>query len=247
MGGTARGQVRPFRRKRGSDLVTMAARPTIAIDGPAGAGKSTVSRRLARELGLRYVDTGAMYRVVGVLADAQGIDFGDVGALAALCGRLELRFEERPDGLHTIADGQDLSTAIRTAAAGELASRVSTVPAVRERLVALQRAMAAAGGVVMEGRDIGTVVLPDATVKIYLVASAAERARRRCAELNARGEAVDVEQVTREIAERDRRDQGRAHSPLRAADDALVIDTTSEGIDAVVERVRALIAARGKS
>jgi len=118
------------------------------------------------------------------------------------------------------------------------------MPVVRERLVALQRAMAAGGGVVMEGRDIGTVVLPQATVKIYLVASAAERARRRCDELNGRGEAADVEQVMREIEERDRRDQGRAHSPLRPADDALLIDTSSESVEAVVERVRALAAAR---
>lgn len=224
----------------------MSGRPTIAIDGPAGAGKSTVSRRLAQELGLRYVDTGAMYRVVGVLAEAQGIDLADVAALAALCDGLELRFEERADGLHTVANGRDLSTAIRSATAGQLASKVSTVPVVRERLVALQRAMAAGGGVVMEGRDIGTVVLPDATLKVYLVASAAERARRRCADFHARGEAADVEQVTREIEERDQRDQGRAHSPLRAADDALVVDTTSEGIDAVVERVRALLGATGK-
>lgn len=220
------------------------AKPTIAIDGPAGAGKSTVSRRLARELGLRYVDTGAMYRVVGVLADQEGIDLADAAPLSALCDGLDLRFEERDDGVHVIANGRDLSAAIRTAAAGQLASKVSVLPEVRERLVALQRAMAAGGGVVMEGRDIGTVVLPGATVKIFLVASAAERGRRRSAELAARGEAADVAQVTREIEERDRRDQGRTHSPLRPADDALVVDTTSEPVEAVVARVRALVAAR---
>jgi cytidylate kinase len=225
----------------------MTMKPTIAIDGPAGAGKSTVSRRLAQELGLRYVDTGAMYRVVGVLAAAQGVDCADAPALAALCDGLELRFEEGDGGVRTIANGRDLSTAIRTAAAGQLASKVSTVPVVRERLVALQRGMAAGGGVVMEGRDIGTVVLPDATVKIYLIASAAERGRRRADELSARGEAADVARVTREIEERDQRDQGRAHSPLRPADDAVVVDTSSEGVDAVVARVRGLIAARGKS
>jgi cytidylate kinase len=219
-------------------------RPIIAIDGPAGAGKSTVSRRLAQALGLRYVDTGAMYRVVGVLADRRGLDLADAVALAALCDRLDLRFEERADGLHVIADGDDLSGAIRSAAAGQLASKVSVVPSVRERLVALQRAMAAGGGVVMEGRDIGTVVLPDATVKIFLIASAAERARRRCADLAGRGESADVEQVAREIEERDRRDQSRAHSPLRPADDALVVDSTSEPVEAVVERVRELVARR---
>jgi cytidylate kinase len=218
--------------------------PVIAIDGPAGAGKSTVSRRLAQELGLRYVDTGAMYRVVGVLADRLGIDFIDSEALATLCGRLELRFEERADGVHVIANGDDLSHAIRSAAAGQLASKVSVLPVVRERLVALQRALGAGGGVVMEGRDIGTVVLPDATVKIFLVASAIERARRRCADLAARGEAADLAAVTGEIEERDRRDQERAHSPLRPAADALLVDTTAESIETVVARIRALVAAR---
>lgn len=220
-------------------------KPIIAIDGPAGAGKSTVSRRLAQALGLRYVDTGAMYRVVGVLADRRGVDLADAARLAELCDALDLRFEEQADGVHVIADGDDLSGAIRSAAAGQLASKVSVVPVVRERLVALQRVMAAGGGVVMEGRDIGTVVLPDATVKIFLVASPSERARRRCADLAARGEMADVEQVAREIEERDRRDQGRAHSPLRAADDALVVDSTSEPVEAVVARVRELVAQRG--
>jgi len=219
-------------------------RPVIAIDGPAGAGKSTVSRRVAQALGLRYVDTGAMYRVVGVLADRGGIDCADDAALAALTERLDLRFDERPDGVHVIANGSDLSTAIRTAAAGQLASKVSTNPVVRTRLVALQRAMALGGGVVMEGRDIGTVVLPDATIKIFLVASAQERARRRAAELTARGETADVEQMTREIAERDRRDETRAHSPLRPADDAVRLDTTSEPLEAVVARVLTLLATR---
>jgi cytidylate kinase len=222
-------------------------KPIIAIDGPAGAGKSTVSRRLAQELGLRYVDTGAMYRVVGVLADEQSIDLGDAPALAALIDALDLRFEEGAGGGRVIANGRDLSQAIRTAAAGQLASKVSVVPAVRERLVALQRAMSAGGGVVMEGRDIGTVVLPQATVKIYLVASPSERARRRSAELAARGEGADVGQVTREIEERDRRDQSRSHSPLRPADDALLIDTSSEPIEAVVQRVRDVVAARHKA
>ena len=220
-------------------------KPVIAIDGPAGAGKSTVSRRLAQELGLRYVDTGAMYRVVGVLADERGIALDDGAALAALCDGLDLRFEESSDGMRVIADGRDLSRAIRTASAGQLASKVSVLPAVRARLVARQRAMAAGGGVVMEGRDIGTVVLPDAAVKVYLVAGAAERARRRCAELVARGEAADVAQVTREIEERDRRDESRAASPLKPAGDALLVDTSSDSVEAVVARVRALVAARG--
>jgi cytidylate kinase len=222
-----------------------AARPTIAIDGPAGAGKSTVSRRLAQALGLRYVDTGAMYRVVGVLADEAGIDLDDAPALAALCDTLRIAFVEEADGLHVRANDRDLTQAIRTAAAGQLASKVSTQPAVRARLVALQRRLGAGGGVVMEGRDIGTVVLPDATVKIFLVASAAERARRRWAELRARGEAADLAQIQREIEERDVRDRTRAHSPLVPAADALLVDTTSEGVDEVVARVRNLVLGQG--
>jgi cytidylate kinase len=219
-------------------------KPVIAIDGPAGAGKSTVSRRVAQALGLRYVDTGAMYRVVGVLADRDGIDFADDAGLAALIDGLDLHFDDNAAGVRVLANGRDVSADIRTAAAGQLASKVSTNPVVRARLVALQRAMAVGGGVVMEGRDIGTVVLPDATMKIFLVASAAERARRRAAELLGRGEPADVDQMTRDIAERDRRDQTRAHSPLRPADDAVQVDTTSEPLEAVVARVLTLLAAR---
>ena len=222
-------------------------KPTIAIDGPAGAGKSTVSRRLAQALGLRYVDTGAMYRVVGVLADEEGVDLADAAALATLCDTLSLHFDEQPDGVHVLANGRDLTRAIRTAAAGQLASKVSTQPVVRERLVALQRRLGAGGGVVMEGRDIGTVVLPDATVKIFLVASAAERARRRWAELSGRGEVADLDQMQREIEERDARDRTRAHSPLVPAADALLVDTTTESVEQVVARVRNLVAGKGNS
>lgn len=216
-------------------------RPLIAIDGPAGAGKSTVSLRLARELGFRYVDTGAMYRVVGVTAAERGIELTDGAALAALCDQLDIAFEERPDGVHTLVDGRDLSWEIRTAEAGQLASKVSAVPTVRDHLVALQREMGRAGGVVMEGRDIGTVVFPNADVKIFLVASPEERARRRSADLGTRGESADVAVVAREIAERDKRDQERAHSPLRPADDAVIVDTTVEDVDAVVSRVHAIL------
>jgi cytidylate kinase len=220
-------------------------KPTIAIDGPAGAGKSTVSRRLAQVLGLRYVDTGAMYRVVGVLADEAGVDLGDAPALVAVCDTLSLRFDEQADGVHVVANGRDLTRAIRTASAGQLASKVSTQPVVRDHLVALQRRMGEGGGVVMEGRDVGTVVLPHATVKIFLVASADVRAYRRWAELTGRGEAADLEHIQREIEERDRRDSTRAHSPLVPAADALLVDTTSEGVEEVVERVRNLVAGKG--
>jgi cytidylate kinase len=215
-------------------------RALIAVDGPAGAGKSTVSRRLARELGFRYVDTGAMYRVVGVLAAERGLDLGDANLLGALCDQLDIVFEERADGLHTLAGGRDLSREIRTAEAGQLASKVSAIPAVRERLVARQRDIGRDGGVVMEGRDIGTVVFPDATLKIFLVASPEARAQRRSADLGT----ADVGDVLREMTERDRRDQERAHSPLRPADDAIVIDTTDIGVADVVGRVREILAGR---
>jgi cytidylate kinase len=206
----------------------------IAIDGPAGAGKSTVSRRVAQALDFQYVDTGAMYRVVGLLAHLAGVAFDDSPALQTLCDNLDLRFEERADGLHTIANGRDLSRDIRSAEAGDYASKVSVTPVVRDRLVALQRSMGERRPTVMEGRDIGTVVFPDAPVKVFLRASVGERARRRCADLEARGDAADHVEVARQIAERDERDSGRAHSPLRPASDALTIDTTEETVDAVV-------------
>lgn len=211
----------------------------IAIDGPAGAGKSTVSRTLASRLGYRYVDTGAMYRVIGVLAAERGIDLTDATKLAALCDTV-ITFEATAGSVITRADGRDVSDLIRSGAAGQLASKVSTVRVVRERLVAAQRLLGAGGGVVMEGRDIGTVVFPDAPLKIFLDASPAERARRRAAELQARGESVDVAAMEREIAERDARDRTRAQSPLRPASDARVIDSTTQPVEAIVTQLVAL-------
>jgi cytidylate kinase len=216
----------------------------VAIDGPAGAGKSTVSRRLAETLGYRYVDTGAMYRVIGVLAAEQHIDFADTAALASLCDATDMDFIERDGRISTHAAGRDLTAAIRTPEAAQLASKVSAVPVVRERLVAKQRAMGAAGGVVMEGRDIGTVVFPDAPVKVFLEASVGERARRRASELQAAGAGADVNHIAAEIAERDARDRGRAHSPLRPASDAVVIDSTDKSIDEVVTTLSALVRTR---
>jgi cytidylate kinase len=210
-------------------------RIVVAIDGPAGAGKSTASRALAQRLGYGYVDTGAMYRAVGVLAAERGLALDDDAALGRLVGALS--FELRDGGTALVVDGRDVSAAIRRADAGELASRVSTRPVVRERLVALQRALGEAGGVVMEGRDIGTVVFPDAPVKLYLTAAPAERARRRAAELRARGEEVDEAALAADLEARDRRDSGREHAPLRPASDARLIDTTHLGLDEVVERM----------
>jgi cytidylate kinase len=216
----------------------------VAIDGPAGAGKSTVSRRLAQALGYRYVDTGAMYRIIGILAADRHIEFSDTAALAALCDATTIEFVERDGQVRTSASGRDLSTAIRTAEAAQLASKVSAVAVVRERLVAKQREMGAGGGVVMEGRDIGTVVFPDAAVKIFLDASPHERARRRASESPGGATPDEIERIARELAERDARDRGRAHSPLRPAADAIVMDTTDKDIDHVVSRLRALVATR---
>jgi len=215
----------------------------IAVDGPAGAGKSSASRALARRLGFGYVDTGAMYRAVGVLAAERGIDADDAAALGRLVAGLD--FELARDGERLLIGGRDLSAAIRRPEAGELASRVSTQPVVRQRLVGLQRALGAAGGVVMEGRDIGTVVFPDARVKLYLTADPATRAARRAAELRAAAATVDEAALARELAERDRRDAGRAHSPLRPAADAVVLDTTALTLEDVVEAMERVVRERG--
>ena len=211
----------------------------VAVDGPAGAGKSSASRALARRLGFGYVDTGAMYRAVGVLAAERGIDPDDAAALGRLVAALD--FELADDGERLLVGGRNLSAAIRRPEAGDLASRVSTQPVVRQRLVALQRALGAAGGIVMEGRDIGTVVFPDAPVKLYLTADPAVRAARRAAELRAGAATIDEAALARELAGRDRRDAGRAHSPLRRAADAVVLDTTALTLEEVVERMERLV------
>jgi cytidylate kinase len=218
----------------------------VAIDGPAGAGKSSVSRAVARRLGYRYVDSGAMYRVIGVLARQRGIAPDDDACLAALCDETSIAFEEKEGEPRVLAGGTDLSAAIRTAEAGQWASRVSAVAAVRERLVAQQRRLAAAGRVVMEGRDIGTVVCPEAGLKVFLDATPRERARRRAKELEERGEPIDLERMVREIEERDARDRGRAHSPLRPAADAVMLDTTGLTPAAVVDEICQLVRRRAR-
>jgi len=212
----------------------------VAIDGPAGAGKSSASRGLAERLGFAYVDTGGMYRAVGVLAEERRIALDDDPALARLIDGLRIDSA----GERLVVDGRDLSDAIRTAAAGELASRVSTRPVVRERLVALQRMLGARGDVVMEGRDIGTVVFPDAGLKVFLTASPEERARRRARELAARGELADERQLAADIARRDRRDSERAHSPLKPAADAVIVDTSGVDLPTVVTRLTMLVESR---
>jgi len=209
----------------------------IAIDGPSGVGKSTTARGVARALDYQYVDTGAMYRAVGVIARRQGVAVDDGEALAALTRTLRFAFPIVDDTLRTVVDGEDLSVAIRTPQASMDASAVSRHPGVRRALVELQRSLATRGGVVMEGRDIGTVVLPDAELKVFLDADPRIRGERRLAELRARGEDADLDQVVADIEARDHQDRTRADSPLRQAAGAVRVDTTRLGIDQVVDRL----------
>lgn len=219
-------------------------RPVVAIDGPTASGKSTVARGVARRLGFRYVDTGAMYRTVALAALREGISLDDDAALGRLASMLSIEIREDTRGERVIMDGEDVGAAIRTPEVSRASSVVSAVPAVRSALVARQRDLAANGGVVMEGRDIGTVVFPDAEVKVFLDASLEARARRRHAELTARGVRIDPDEVRRQEAERDQRDETRALSPLRAAPGAVVIDTTTRDPEEIVEFIVRLVRAR---
>jgi cytidylate kinase len=208
----------------------------IAIDGPAGAGKSTVARALAAELGFTYLDSGAMYRCVALAALRRGAGLDDAGAMAELARSIAISLEDESVEL----DGEDVSAEIRETAVSEASSRVSVHPGVREAMVARQRELIAAGRYVAEGRDIGTVVSPDSPLKVFLTASAEERARRRAAQTGEDPTAVLAAQL-----ERDRRDETREHSALRAAADAVEIDTTGASQDEVVARIASLALDRG--
>jgi len=213
------------------------SRLIVAIDGPSGAGKSTVARRLARELGYLYMDTGAMYRAVALNVLESKIDPFDEKELRKILEDIRVKLIEKDSGLRLLLNGRDVTEEIRTPEMSQLASKISELQAVRERMVGIQRDMGSQGGLVAEGRDIGTVVFPRAEVKIYLDASEPERARRRFQELLARGKQVTLEETLRDMNERDRRDKERTLSPLRKAGDAIVIDSTSFGVEAVVDRV----------
>lgn len=200
---------------------------SVAIDGPAGAGKSTLARQLARDLGYIYVDTGAMYRAVGLYALRAGADPADPAAVDPLLPGIRLRLAVLDGEQHIYLNGEDVSALIRTEAVGMAASAVGANPAVRAFLLGLQRDMARTGNVLMDGRDIGTVILPDATVKVFLTASPEARARRRWLEYQAAGRPDRYEDVLADVKRRDEQDSGRAAAPLRRAEDAVLLDTSA--------------------
>jgi len=214
----------------------------VAIDGPMGSGKSTIAREVARRLGYRHVDTGAMYRAVAAAALRRGVSINDAEGLAALAARVRIEPGAAPDnGAVVFVDGEDLTAALRTVEVNRIVGQVARVSGVRAALRDTQRTLGATGRVVMEGRDIGSVILPDAAVKVFLTASPEERARRRQAELAAAGELVPLDEVRRIEAEDDRAATTRDVAPLVVAKDAVVIDSTDLPVDEVVARVVALV------
>jgi CMP/dCMP kinase len=222
--------------------------PVLAIDGPSGSGKGTVSRLVAARLGWQLLDSGALYRIVAYAGAAQHLAPDDVDGHATLARRLLIRFGSRPDGGEQVLLGPaeaDITDAIRTEEAGMGASRVAAWPPVREALLDRQRGFARPPGLVADGRDMGTVVFPDAALKIFLTATPEERARRRHNQLKDKGSGVSLAALSREIAERDARDSSRAVSPLRAASDAHIVDSTQMGVGEVVDHVLGLARERG--
>jgi len=216
----------------------MSAAPVLTIDGPSGSGKGTIARQVAERLGWRLLDSGALYRLVAFAAQSNSVSLDDEAANARIATNLDVHFGADSAGNEQIwLEGREVSAAIRTEQAGDGASRVAAMPAVRAALIERQRAFAQLPGLVADGRDMGTVIFPDAGLKIYLTASAAERAQRRHKQLKDKGLSANLAALSLEIAERDRRDASRPIAPLRPADDAQIIDSTSMSIDAVVARV----------
>lgn len=209
----------------------------IAIDGPAGAGKSTIAKRIARKLGYIYVDTGAMYRAMAYYLIQNQVDAADQEAIAAACQHADISICYQDGEQVVLLNGENVNAYLRTEAVGNMASVSSVVPEVRKKLVELQQKLARETDVVMDGRDIGTVVLPDADVKVYLTASVETRAKRRFLELQEKGEPADLAKIAADIEDRDYRDMHRDISPLRQAEDATLVDSSDMTIDQVVERI----------
>ena len=216
----------------------------VTIDGPAGAGKSSVAKQLARTLGYRLLDTGAIYRTVALAAQRDGVAWTDGDACARIARELDIRFDWVGDTNHVFLGGLDVSAEIRTPEVSQGASQVSAHPRVRAALLDLQRRLGGAGGVVVEGRDTGTVVFPEAQAKFFLTATEAERARRRVAELAERGTVVDYAQTLAEIAERDARDASRDVAPMVPASDAVLVDSSAQTLEQVVESLATTVRAR---
>jgi cytidylate kinase len=213
--------------------------PVLTIDGPSGSGKGTVSALVAERLGWRLLDSGALYRAVGYAAGMGGLDLSDVDAVTRCALETKIHFRAAADGADTrvIVNGHDATDELRTETAGAAASAIASMPTVREALMALQLGFRKAPGLVADGRDMGTVIFPDAAYKVFLTASAAERAKRRYKQLKEKGLRVTLGGLQREIEARDSRDAARAVAPLKAADDAVLVDTTGMGIDEVVAKV----------
>ncbi len=222
-----------------------ATAPVLTIDGPSGSGKGTISRAVAQRLGWHYLDSGALYRAVGVAAGWADLDLDDAGALVRCTFDTTIGFDESGDELRVLVNGHDATDELRTETAGAAASAIAAIPEVRAALKDRQRAFRVEPGLVADGRDMGTVIFPDAGWKVFLTASAEERAERRYKQLKNKGVSVTMDGLLREILARDARDANRSVAPLRPAEDAVRIDTTGLGIDAVVERVLALLPARG--
>lgn len=217
---------------------------TVAMDGPVGAGKSTIADVVAQRLGILHLDTGAMYRAVGLSALRRGIQLNDEAALEKLCGEIELAVAYHAEGMHIFVDGEDVTGMIRTEEVSMATSTVSKIAGVRRAMVAMQRKLAAETPMLLDGRDIGTRVLPDAPVKIYLTADAEERARRRWKQLKEKGTEVPYEQVLEDLRRRDDQDMNRTVDPLRPAEDAVIVDTTGLTFDESVEKILAVIKER---
>lgn len=213
--------------------------PVIAIDGPSGSGKGTISRRVAAQLDWHFLDSGALYRLVALAALHHAVALDDQASLKTLAGHLDVQFQPDEGAVEgrILLEGEDVTEAIRTEECGRAASMVAALPSVRQALLHRQRAFQEPPGLVADGRDMGTVVFPDAELKVFLTASREERARRRHKQLNEKGVSVTLQHILAELAERDARDSGRSVSPLRAAAGAVVIDTTRMGIDEVVAGV----------